>query len=78
MWYSVHFTMSGTLVTTDNSKSEYGFQRECVVYNSAMDKKKSDILVINIFLNWEIGTRPKQKLSKQSLNHKEKMRTQSK
>lgn len=51
MWYSVHFTMSGTLVTTDNSKSEYGFQRECVVYNSAIDKKKSDILVINIFLN---------------------------
>ena len=39
MWYSVHFTMSGTLVTTDNSKSECGFQRECVVYNSAMDKK---------------------------------------
>ena len=29
-------------------------------------------------MNWEIGTRPKQKLSKQSLNHKEKMRTQSK
>ena len=24
MWYSVHFTMSGTLVTTDNSKSECG------------------------------------------------------
>ena len=39
MWYSVHFTMSGTLVTTDNNKSECGFQRECVVYNSAMDKK---------------------------------------
>lgn len=78
MWYSVHFTMSGTLVTTDNSKSECGFQTECLAYNSTMDKKKSDLVVINIFLDWEIDARPKQKLSKQPLHHKEKMRTQSK
>ena len=39
MWYSVHFTMSGSLVTTDNSKSECGFQTERVTYNSTMDKK---------------------------------------
>ena len=39
MWYSVHFTMSGTLVTTYNSKSECGFQTECLAYNSTMDKK---------------------------------------
>ena len=39
MWYSVHFTMSGTLVTTDNSKSECGFQTERLAYNSTMDKK---------------------------------------
>ena len=41
-------------------------------------KKKSDLVVINIFLDWKIDTRPKQKLSKQPLPHKEKMRTQSK
>ena len=51
MWYSVHFTMSGTLVTTYNSKSECGFQTKCLAYNSTMDKKKSDLVVINIFLD---------------------------
>ena len=52
--------------------------KESVWFITVKWTKKSDILVINIFFNWEIGTRPKQKLSKQSLNHKEKMRTQSK
>ena len=44
MWYSVHFTMSGTLVTTENSESECGFQ-------TVQWTKKSDILVIDIFLD---------------------------